>query len=270
VPIQHPQTGRLAGVITLCSLDHYEWQAAFRFLFQAAQMLSLLIENEEKSRRCLLLERHQAQQMHYANNAILTVDHEGFIQAISPVFAHLTRSLPSHTIPGTPLAAVGLEIRGLTGLAHSHTPAEVEIRFRKQEREYTAAVIPVHAPKRAQPIGYVLTFPLAKSAGVQTRAATSSLRTHSDLKGHTFDTLVGKAPRFLHVVEHARRAALYDDAVLLTGESGTGKELLAHAIHQASARSQGPFVAVNCGGASEELVAAELFGYTAGAFTGAL
>ena len=58
--------------------------------------------------------------------------------------------------------------------------------------------------------------------------------------------------------------------VLLTGETGTGKELFAQAIHTASPRSQGPFVAVNCGVPGDDLLAAELFGYVEGAFTGAL
>jgi transcriptional regulator with PAS, ATPase and Fis domain len=68
----------------------------------------------------------------------------------------------------------------------------------------------------------------------------------------------------------ARRAARQDFSILLLGESGTGKDLFAQAIHNASPRSHGPFVPVNCGAASDDLLAAELFGYVAGAFTGAV
>jgi transcriptional regulator with PAS, ATPase and Fis domain len=67
----------------------------------------------------------------------------------------------------------------------------------------------------------------------------------------------------------AQRAATQQLPVLLLGESGTGKEMFAQSIHNAGTRPQGPFVPVNCGAASDELLAADLFGYVDGAFTGA-
>ncbi len=81
--------------------------------------------------------------------------------------------------------------------------------------------------------------------------------------------LVGQSIAFNNLVEMIQRVACSDVSVLLQGESGTGKELVAEAIHYASARARGPFVAVDCSGLSESLFESELFGHEKGAFTGA-
>ena len=81
--------------------------------------------------------------------------------------------------------------------------------------------------------------------------------------------LVGRSPAFVGMLEKILRVANADAAVLLLGETGTGKELVARAIHEASSREEGPFVAVDCAGMTETLFESELFGYEKGAFTGA-
>lgn len=85
-----------------------------------------------------------------------------------------------------------------------------------------------------------------------------------------FNDIVGNSPATLSAISLAKKVAVTDTTVLLTGETGTGKEVFASAIHQASARSAKPFVAINCAAFSGELLESELFGYKAGAFTGAL
>jgi transcriptional regulator with GAF, ATPase, and Fis domain len=84
-----------------------------------------------------------------------------------------------------------------------------------------------------------------------------------------FDAIIGRSPKFIATLDAARKVATTATTVLLTGESGTGKEVLARAIHQGSARADGPFVALNCAALPETLVESELFGHERGAFTGA-
>ncbi|MFQ6042125.1 MAG: sigma-54 interaction domain-containing protein [Candidatus Poribacteria bacterium] len=85
-----------------------------------------------------------------------------------------------------------------------------------------------------------------------------------------FDDIVGQSVRLKKLKETARRVAQTDSNLLLLGESGTGKGIFARAIHNASRRSRGPFITVNCGAIPEELLESELFGHVKGSFTTAI
>lgn len=88
------------------------------------------------------------------------------------------------------------------------------------------------------------------------------------IKINRFETIIGQSKNFKSAIELAQKVAMTGSSIVLEGESGTGKELFAQAIHIAS-RPETPFVAINCGAFSRELVVSELFGYEEGAFTGA-
>ena len=81
--------------------------------------------------------------------------------------------------------------------------------------------------------------------------------------------LVGESEAVQKLRDMVTRVAPSDATVLIRGESGTGKEVVARAVHRASGRAGGPFIAVNCAAISESLLESELFGYRKGAFTGA-
>ena len=86
---------------------------------------------------------------------------------------------------------------------------------------------------------------------------------------YSFEDIIGDSSLMKETIKLAKIASNSTSSVLLLGESGTGKELFAQAIHNQSNRRLGPFIAVNCGGLSKNLIESELFGYEGGSFTGA-
>lgn len=89
------------------------------------------------------------------------------------------------------------------------------------------------------------------------------------LEGGDFAGMIGRGAPMRQLFEQVRRIARANGPVLVLGESGVGKELVARALHLQSERRNGPFIAINCAGVPAELLESELFGHSAGAFTGA-
>jgi DNA-binding NtrC family response regulator len=95
-------------------------------------------------------------------------------------------------------------------------------------------------------------------------------RLKSEISGqYRYQNIIGKSPGMNEMFRLIDRIKDVDATVLISGESGTGKELVAKAIHYNSKRSDGPFVALNCGAIPETLIESELFGHEKGSFTGA-
>jgi transcriptional regulator with PAS, ATPase and Fis domain len=112
-------------------------------------------------------------------------------------------------------------------------------------------------------IGLVATFTeMRKAQSLAQRIVGSTAR-------FSFGDIIGNAGAMRRQIHLAEAAARSDSSILITGGSGTGKELFAQAIHNAGPRAAGPFVGINCAAIPRELLESELFGYEAGAFTGA-
>lgn len=107
----------------------------------------------------------------------------------------------------------------------------------------------------------------------EVEAETARLNREYRRRGHvakwTFADIRGESEGIRRAKRIAERLAKTDLSILIYGESGTGKELFASAIHAASSRANGPFLAVDLGALSDDLIESELFGYEEGAFTGA-
>ncbi|MBB4105029.1 sigma-54-dependent Fis family transcriptional regulator [Allorhizobium borbori] len=116
-------------------------------------------------------------------------------------------------------------------------------------------------------LGAMLVLP-DRSAVVR-RAGLRAVPRSTPASADPFDRLSGCSPAYLEAVRRARLLAKSPAPVLLLGETGVGKDAFAQALHAGGAHGTGPFVAINCGGFSRELLTSELFGYAEGAFTGA-
>ncbi|MBX3224696.1 MAG: sigma-54-dependent Fis family transcriptional regulator [Labilithrix sp.] len=153
-------------------------------------------------------------------------------------------------------------------LAARSGPASFETR----RRRYTVEFEPVLADGRVLALACFLSpaprprASLAPAAGSRAALATPA-RAHVSLSA--FEEVFAHDPAVIRAKHVAASLAPSDVPILLLAETGTGKELFAHAIHRASARAAQPFVAINCGALVGGLLETELFGYGAGAFTGA-
>lgn len=118
-------------------------------------------------------------------------------------------------------------------------------------------------------IGAVATF--QEAARIEKMEAAIRKKTYA--KGHlanyTFRDIIGSSRAIMEAIDVARDYANARFSVLILGETGTGKEVFAQSIHNASRSAEGPFVAINCASLPGQILESELFGYVAGAFTGA-
>ncbi|MBI4027966.1 MAG: sigma-54-dependent Fis family transcriptional regulator [Verrucomicrobia bacterium] len=104
---------------------------------------------------------------------------------------------------------------------------------------------------------------------LQRSARPTEIRNESAPQDHPLRDAMGPSDEVSRIIAEVERVAKSDFRVLILGESGSGKELVANALHQASHRANGPFVAIDCGAITETLLESDLFGHEKGAFTGA-
>ncbi|HNY65101.1 MAG TPA: sigma 54-interacting transcriptional regulator [Deltaproteobacteria bacterium] len=141
------------------------------------------------------------------------------------------------------------------------TDADIRIFTREGYGDYTLTCNLIRSPA-GKVMGKILIFSEIKR--IKT-LVTKMIGAKAKIR---FEDICGKNPRFLMTLEQARLISQSSSNALLLGESGTGKDIFAQAIHNASLRRDGPYVAINCAAIPRDLISSELFGYSEGAFTG--
>ncbi len=203
-------------------------------------------------------------------DAISVADERGINIIVNPAYTRIT-GLPKEAVlnkPATVDIAEG-ESMHLQVLRTGKPVQNVRMKVGPARKEVIVNVAPIVIDGKVRgSVGVIHDISEIMTLNEELARARTLLRR---LKAEfTWDDIVGTSPELQEAVDLAKRAASTPATVLLRGESGTGKELFAHAIHNASRRSGGRFVRVNCAALPESLLESELFGYEEGAFTGAL
>lgn len=253
--------GNLIGTITLSGHTSHAHPHTLGMVVSAAGGIGTRLKEMavtlEKSRSDMLV----SSLLQSISEAILTVDSAGIVTNINECAARLLSVRPKDVVgqgvqrlfPANPYVLQAIKSDKESG------PLELTVDSERGRSYCIAKVLRIQQGEAGA------IFSLTES-----REFFNNVR---EMSGFTasfrFEDLVGKSQALLRQIELAKVAAKQDCRVLITGETGTGKELFAQAIHNHSARRNGPFVAINCAAIPRELLESEIFGYRAGAFTGA-
>ncbi len=226
------------------------------------------------------------------SEGIMLLQSDGTITHMNTRAGHLLRLAPAR-VTGRRLAnVVDISDRLEQALQHGRELHDEELIFRVGG-ERISCVCNLHMIASTDDVAPMIALPGVFETDTAGRGGGLSVAPHSKTTGFVltlrsiarvqrlvhrmsgaqalmrFSSIVGESPVLLEAVRLARIAADSASTVLLHGETGSGKEVFAQAIHNASARAEGPFVAINCAAIPRELISSELFGYEGGAFTGA-
>ena len=268
VPVRDRATGELLGVIDVSGFREYAHPHTLQLAVALAASVEQMLTAREAERRYAVLHRLAQLTASYGGDALVAVDRAGRVLYATPATPAGLR--PDTAPPESLRAAIAAHVRSLDAAGGTR---EVMLDIH-EDVGITAVSHPVLDGRT--PVGSCLL--LTGGAGVRSRpaaraalapAATAAAPRSAPPARYSFVDIVGDSPRLAEASRVAMAAAANMLPVLILGESGTGKEVFAQAIHRASARSDRPFVAVNCAALPRELVESELFGYVGGAFSGA-
>ncbi len=251
-PVMAPGLSTPVGLVDITG----PWEVQRRQAILVAKAVARAVEERLRAAVTIRDEvvKYAFRAAHDSGDALVAIDARGQVVAANDA-ATRRRILEAGALPPSIRGALAGVLRaarpGHGGEIH-HEPPNGGPAFIASPVEYegtrVGAIVRIPAPSSA-----------ARSSRTRARPTTR----------YDLGRILGRSAPLQRVIDLARTAARNELAVILFGESGTGKELFAQAIHSASGRRGGPFVAVNCGSIPAQLVEAELFGYESGTFTGA-
>lgn len=232
-------------------------ETVYQALKEAQRVLQVRQQEKRRSEQLKAI-------LDFTYDGILALDEEGRITVFNPVAEKLSGWRAEEAI-GRPVTEVIPE--GKFHLLLQTGKPELGEILEIGNTRVVANMVPIVVDGRT--VGVVTTFQNISSFQNLEHKVRRMLSGRGHVAKYTFQDILGQSPVLLEAVRLAKEYAATNSTVLIYGETGTGKEMFAHALHLASPRRQGPFVAVNCAALPENLLESELFGYVEGAFTGA-
>ncbi len=269
-PIFDPDGGLIGGI----ALTAY-YYATNPHTLGMAVAAALAIENELRAQKALreskaafeeteLAYSLQKTVIEFIPEALIALDSRGYISVINDK-AREKFYLEGKNVEGKHIREISEEINhhflSMIETNEPFTDADVRIFTHHGYNDYTLTCNPIKTPT-GKMMGKILIFSEIK------RIKTLVTKMMGAKANISFGDICGRNPRFLMTMEQARLISQSSSNALLLGESGTGKDVFAQAIHNASMRKDGPYLAINCAAIPRDLITSELFGYSEGAFTG--
>ncbi len=221
--------------------------------------VTTILDNTRIAEELRLAARTKAATLEAIHDGVLSVDAHEVVTSLNQVAA---RALGVQATTSGRLKLAALPELGVVRAALTKGE-DVDARVTKLASGDVLLNVRIVRDDAGAPVGCVATFTEMK------RAQSLAQRIVGSEARFSLGDIVGRSGELRRRLQLAEAAARSDSSVLITGESGTGKELFAQAIHNAGPRAAGPFVGINCSAIPRELLESELFGYEAGAFTGA-
>jgi len=252
--IRDPVHGQLLGVIDVSGLSRNYSRHSLSLVVATANRIESFLGKKEWQFRCRLMERSIAHLATSDGSGAILVDRHGFPIKLNENAPALLTSL------GCPINLnMPSRIEGISTGKEPVASAEALPEWLRAEW-----VEPIF--DNGERVGSVVRVPNRSSRPRVSKASTPA-RWETEEK-HAFPGAKGSSPELQQAIDKATQLAKSRVPILLLGETGVGKEVFAQGIHALSRNCDGPFVALNCGGLSRELLASELFGHVEGAFTG--
>lgn len=254
--IKDPFEKRLLGALNISGLKNTLNEYCLALAISGARRIEGQFAQLKLAKRDLLLGstiNHFATQ---TNDGILLFDLDGKLVRANAIADRVTaaRGIRMDLTPHNPILTLNAE--------DTPPPPPSQSPLSLLDEEWIEKV-----EHQGEHIGYLAVIPLPSRPTQNNTSRIPCIPPPSQSTG--FFRLVGQSEPFLKAVKQTKRIAKAPIPVLLQGETGVGKELFARAMHEEGSTQSGEFIALNCGGLSRDLLAAELFGHVEGAFTGA-